>query len=935
MCWSIFLHFKSELARQALNFIQQLQNQHNLTIKYIRLDNSGENKSLEHLCKATTLQIQFEYTSPGTPQYNGRVERKFATLYGKIRSVLNSTETPEDIRKGLWAEAANWVTHIENCVVTSTKTVPSYVQFYGKPPNISIHQFGEIGIVANTQQKIKGKLTNRGIACMNLGLAPNHSIDVYRMLNLHTKRVLMSRDITWLNQTYGQWKNLSVDQISRFNNYDSDNDPSDTESTTTTTDSDPNDLNEFAPTDEDNINDQNDNNVFPNETTEPTLQLTTLDPNDAHQPMNPKLTSEMKRLQGFFNPIATARLTRSTHNSSVTHPGRDAVPSTAWMSDKNIGTRQAETTTQTENTGTATNLVPSVNENSTANTTGTLQNTNSSNILLDSSNVEFSFLGFTPAINESQYKDIYDVPSSYDAAWDHKDIFQQTKWREAIKKELDKMEKLNVWEIVNRKTIPTGRRCVKHKWVFDIKRNGTFRARLVACGYSQVPGIDFTEVFSPVVNEPIFRIILLAQILWGLKANLIDVETAFLHGELEEEIYMDCPKGLTHKNDECLRLKKALYGLVQSARQFYKKFTKILKDIGFEQSYAEPCLFHANKCGRLLLILHVDDCYVVGSDEGLQFTKKSLEKMGLKLKVEENVTDYLSCQILFNKDKTMAWLGQPHLFKKMEKSYGHLITRNSNYKTPGTPNLNIIRPTSESEKVSSEDQKIYRSAIGSLLQLIKYSRPDISNVVRELAKCMDGATPAAFKEMQRLMKFVFDTRNFGLMIKPKLDENDKWHMKMYTDSDWAGDKENRRSVTGYIMFLCGVPIIWKSKLQKTVSLSSTEAEYYALSEAAKEVKFIIQVLLSVNIQVKLPVIVHVDNVGAIFMSENVTATSRTKHIDARYHFIREYIEDGYIKIIFVKTDDNHADIFTKNVTGDIYDKHVQNYLVQKSQIHEK
>jgi Reverse transcriptase (RNA-dependent DNA polymerase) len=198
---------------------------------------------------------------------------------------------------------------------------------------------------------------------------------------------------------------------------------------------------------------------------------------------------------------------------------------------------------QAENTGTATNLASSVNENSTEITpTGTLQETNSSNILLDSSNVEFSFLGFSPAINESQYKDIYDVPSSYDAAWDHKDKFQQTKWREAIKKELNKMEKLNVWEIVNRKTIPTGRRCVKHKWVFDIKRNGTFRARLVACGYSQVPGIDFTEVFSPVVNKPIFRIILLAQILWGLKANLIDVETAFLHGELEEEIYMDCPK---------------------------------------------------------------------------------------------------------------------------------------------------------------------------------------------------------------------------------------------------------------------------------------------------------------------------------------------------------------------------------------------------------
>jgi Reverse transcriptase (RNA-dependent DNA polymerase) len=330
----------------------------------------------------------------------------------------------------------------------------------------------------------------------------------------------------------------------------------------------------------------------------------------------------------------------------------------------------------------------------------------STNILLDKAHLDFSFLGFSPIHDESQYINMYDAPTIFDEAWDHEDAFQRGKWREAIQKELDKMEKLKVWDVVDRQTIPTGRRCVKHKWVFDIKRNGVFRARLVACGYSQIPGVDFTEVFSPVVNEPIFRIILLAQILWKLQANLMDVETAFLHGDLDEEIYMDYPKGLpNYNNNKCVKLKKALHGLVQSARQFYKKFTQILKEIGFEQSNAEPCLFHANKGGRLLLILSVDDFYVVGSEEGLKYTRQSLENKGLKLKVEENVTDYLSCQLLFNKPKTIAWLGQPHLFKKMEKSYGHLITGNKNFKTPGTPNYNIVRPINENEKVSPEDQK--------------------------------------------------------------------------------------------------------------------------------------------------------------------------------------------------------------------------------------
>jgi hypothetical protein len=136
-------------------------------------------------------------------------------------------------------------------------------------------------------------------------------------------------------------------------------------------------------------------------------------------------------------------------------------------------------------------------------------------------------------------------------------------------------------------------------------------------------------------------------------------------------------------------------------------------------------------------------------------------------------------------------------------------------------------------------------------------------------------------------------------------------------------RHDRRSITGYIVFLLGAPILWKSKAQKSVSLSSSEAEYYALSEAAKEIKFVVQILLSMGIPVKIPVIVRVDNMGAIFMSENASASSRTKHVDTRYHFVREYVEDGFIRIVFVRTANNVSDSFTKNVTGDVYDAHTK------------
>ena len=227
---------------------------------------------------------------------------------------------------------------------------------------------------------------------------------------------------------------------------------------------------------------------------------------------------------------------------------------------------------------------------------------------------------------------------------------------------------------------------------------------------------------------------------------------------------------------------------------------------------------------------------------------------------------------------------------------------------------------------------MYRSAVGTLLQFVKHSRPDIANPVRELSKCMDCATPAAMKELKRLICFVDQTRDYGLRIEPKVEQMKEWVLKIYTDSDWAGDKNDRHSVSGYVIFVMGVAVLWKSRLQRVVSLSSSEAEYYAISEAAKDIKFVVQILNSIGINVNMPIIVHVDNVGAIFMSENVTATQRTKHIDVRYQYVREFIEEGFIKIIFVKSEYNKSTMFTKNVSQDIYYKHLDSFVLDKNKL---
>jgi len=275
--------------------------------------------------------------------------------------------------------------------------------------------------------------------------------------------------------------------------------------------------------------------------------------------------------------------------------------------------------------------------------------------------------------------------------------------------------------------------------------------------------------------------------------------------------------------------------------------------------------------------------------------------------------------------------------KKLEKKFGQMVANMQSYRTPGTPSQHIAKLKEEEmdKAISSEQQALYRSGVGMLLYLLKHSRPCLANPVRELAKALDGANMAAYKELMRVIKFVLDTKSYGLKVEPKIESKDQpWSLTVFTDSDYAGDSDTRISVTGFCIFLLGVPVSWKSCAQKSVTLSSSKAEFVALLEATKEVKFVIQVLQSMGVEVELPMIVRVDNVGAMFIAENVTTSQCTKHINICYHYVHEFVMDGFVKIVFVRTRENTANVFTKNVSGDTYDRHSSELEWDKSEINE-
>ena len=488
-------------------------------------------------------------------------------------------------------------------------------------------------------------------------------------------------------------------------------------------------------------------------------------------------------------------------------------------------------------------------------------------------------------------------PKTFQEAWHYPIENDRDDWRSAIRKEIRSMINRGVWRKTDRAKLPKNRRLIGNKWVFKIKRDVMYRARLVALRYSQIPVVDYKDNFAPVAHDVSFRIALARMMVEKLDSLVMDVETAFLYGEIDEEIFMKSPVGMEEIDpgsspEDCYQLLKGIYGLCQAARQFWKKFVNTVKQepFGFQVCPADPSmLFKENELGVCIIIMYVDDMLIIGKMEQIQdFASKIQNEFSVK--IQHKHADYLGCEFNMNKERTRGWLGEPSIIKSLEQKFGDRAMKERLSLTPGTPRLTAKRLENLEDKVNPEDHETYRSGVGTLLYLTKHSRPDICNPVRELSKTMDAPAPVHLKVMYKAIRHVLLTKGYGLKFELRKDML-KWALKALSDSDFPCDKETRISVLFYIIYFCGIPIAWRSKGMKSVVLSTTEAEYMALSEVVKELKFIVQLLQTMNIEVELPITVHVDNVRAIWLSNNRTTSDRTKYIDFRTSFVKEYQED--------------------------------------------
>ncbi|UYV68405.1 hypothetical protein LAZ67_5004222 [Cordylochernes scorpioides] len=482
-------------------------------------------------------------------------------------------------------------------------------------------------------------------------------------------------------------------------------------------------------------------------------------------------------------------------------------------------------------------------------------------------------------------------------------------WRKAMKEEFDSLIENKTWELVDP---PKGQNVIGSKWVFRRKYSSDgslerYKARLVAKGYSQKYGIDYEETFAPVVRHSTIRTVLALAVEYDLLVHQMDVQSAFLNGDVKEEIYMTQPENFESKKypRRVCKLKKAIYGLKQAGMTWHAKLDSVLKEMGLEQMKTDNCVYIKREEGVLLVTIYVDDLIIAAERKDTLISFKESMKKIFKIKDLGKINYCLGIRIQTEKDGSISIDQEKYIEELLAK---YRMKEAKPISTPMDSNSKLTKISSiegENEPVKKEE---YQSLIGSLIYLSVSTRPDIAYAVSALGQFSNDPRRQHWNAAKRVLRYLKGT----LCLKITYEKTNE---TLYgcVDADWGGNLADRKSQTGLVFFLARGPIAWESKKQQTVALSSTESEYIALCEAGKEAVYLRTLLDEMGFGELLnePTVLKTDNQGAQQLARNPVHHARTKHIDIKWHYIRSICSDGLIEVVHIPTQENVADILTK------------------------
>ena len=507
------------------------------------------------------------------------------------------------------------------------------------------------------------------------------------------------------------------------------------------------------------------------------------------------------------------------------------------------------------------------------------------------------------------------------------------RWYESMQKEITDLIGNKTWTYVREDKIPNGHRLTKSKWVYKIKlkRDNTidkWKSRFVACGYSQVKGVDWDESFSATLRATSFRTLLAIAAGERLKLEHFDISNAFTEADIDKEIYVAPPKGFVTRDTDgtrfVLKLMKALYGTKQASRMWQLTLRDhLVNKMGFTNSFSDPCLFTRRDADGSVLIVgcYVDDLIVCHNEKKLKWFTEELGKR-FRARHEGPLSYFLGVTI----DQDKSYGVTLHQGSYIDKLIERFVTVKStkSHAMPCQPESFQQLKLASSDAERDQMEKLpYLQLIGSLLYLSTMTRPDIAYYMSVLCSFMHDPSPACYYAAIDLLLYVSHTRDCTLHFSGSVDapigvdrsmrdQVRKNHgLVAYSDASFRKPDRLGYSMFGFVVYLYGAPISFTSKRLKVIALSSAEAEYAAASYTCKELVFVRNILSDLGVQLNGPIVLAVDNQAAIKISQNHGVTKLTKHFEDAVHYFRNSVERQRVIPTFVRTLAQRADGFTK------------------------
>lgn len=514
------------------------------------------------------------------------------------------------------------------------------------------------------------------------------------------------------------------------------------------------------------------------------------------------------------------------------------------------------------------------------------------------------------ALNAMGYVD--EVPNNLAEARKRSDWL---KWKDAVEDELASLQKNNTWSLTK---LPENRTPVTSKWVFRIKRGidgkpDRYKARLVARGFSQRRGFDYSETYSPVAKLDTLRTVLAVANQENMVIHQMDVKTAFLNGELTEEIFMVQPEGYEAGENLVCRLQRCLYGLKQASRAWNERFHNFVKkQLKFERSKNDQCLYvWKSDKGTVLMVIYVDDIVVAGSSLKLVETVKRCLANEFEMTDGGEIRCFLGLRIDRDVKNGSMRISQKQYLQDMLKRF-----KMDDCKPISTPMENRLKLHHGEEK--NRTTQPYRELIGCLTYAAMTTRPDLAASVNFFSQYQSCPTDLHWAYLKRILRYVKGSLDVGLVYQRNPNAV---AVEVYCDADWANDVADRRSVSGAIFKVFGCTSAWITRKQQTVSLSSTEAELAALCVAACHEQWLVRLIRDLGYDPGEPVVFFEDNQSSMRIAEESKDFGRLKHVDVKFHYLRDLVRQKKIVLQYITTVDQQADMMTKSLPVLAFRKH--------------